>query len=67
MTDEDIATFLDDVAADMVSRAPEDVQEMGDLMAGARQMGMMPNATDPGKLRTQLADFGRAIEEGAAT
>lgn len=42
-----------------------DVQEMGDIMSGARQMGMMPNGSTPEKLRTQLADFGRAIEEGA--
>lgn len=42
-----------------------DIQEMGDIMAGARAMGMMPTATDPAKLRTQLGEFARSIEEGA--
>lgn len=42
-----------------------DVQEMGDIVAGARGMGMLPSSTDPAKLRTQLGEFARSIEEGA--
>lgn len=42
-----------------------DVQEMGDILAGGRAMGMLPTATDPGKARQQFGEFAKAIEEGA--
>lgn len=42
-----------------------DVQEMGDILALSRQVGMLPSATDPSKAREQYRDFAKAVEEGA--
>lgn len=47
-----------------------DVQQMGDIMAGARQMGMLPSSLTSGKataseVREDLLNLARSIEEGA--
>jgi hypothetical protein len=47
-----------------------DVQQMGDIVAGARQMGMLPSSLTNGKatpqqVREDLLNLARSIEEGA--
>jgi hypothetical protein len=47
-----------------------DVQQMGDIVAGARQMGMLPSSLTSGKatpqqVREDLFNLARSIEEGA--
>src|SRR6266542_1041390 len=48
-----------------------DVQQMGDIGAGARQMGMLPSSltsgqATPQQVRADLFNLARSIEEGAA-
>lgn len=48
-----------------------DVQQMGDIVAGARQMGMLPSSLTSGKataqqVRDDLTNLARSIEEGAS-
>ena len=57
-----------DMGAAAMSAAKEigmDVQQMGDILAGARQMKMLPSTTDPMKLKDELKNLASAIEEGA--
>lgn len=42
-----------------------DVNQMGDILAGAGAMGMMPDATDPQKARRQYRDLADVVKEGA--
>lgn len=44
-----------------------DVNQFGDVMALAREAGMMPSSTDPQKARQQMAEYASAIREGAET
>lgn len=42
------------------------VQQMGDIASLARNTGMLPGTTDPSKLRGQLGDLAKAVDEGAS-
>lgn len=43
-----------------------DVQSMGAIASLGRATGMLPGTTDPGKLREQLGDLAKAVDEGAS-
>lgn len=43
-----------------------DVQTMGDIASLGRATGLLPGTTDPGKLRSQLGDLAKAVDEGAS-
>jgi len=42
-----------------------DVQGVADVLAGARQMGMLPKADNPKELQGRIREFVQAIDEGA--
>jgi len=42
-----------------------DPNQFGDIMALARENGMLPSSTDPGKAKQQYMDYAAAIREGA--
>lgn len=43
-----------------------DIQEMGEIMAGARQFGMLPSTKDPSELRTKARDLASAVDDVAS-
>lgn len=43
-----------------------DVQQMGTIASLARHTGLLPSTTDPTKLREQLGNLAKAVDEGAS-
>lgn len=52
-------------AREAASDLKMDVQEMGNILAVGRELGMLPSSTKPEKARQQFRDFAKAIDEGA--
>jgi hypothetical protein len=44
-----------------------DVNQLGDIMALSREAGMLPNSTDPQKLKQQIIEYSTAIKESSQT